>query len=61
MQKYSDVKQRLEKYKAHFSHLHLIILVLSIGLLVHAAKEVDAVRADQVDGALALLLKVKDF
>ena len=49
----------LKRNKAHFTHLHLVILIFLIfGLPIHAGKEVYAVGADQVDGALAPL-KIK--
>merc|ERR1712179_851513 len=35
-------------------HLHLVILFFGVGLLVHAGKEVYAMGAYQVDGAIAL-------
>ena len=43
------------KYTSPRTHLHLIVLVFSVSLLIHAAKEVDAVRADEVNGTLTLL------
>ena len=48
-----------KRKQAHFTHLHLVILIfLIIGVPIHVGKEVDAVGADQVDGAFALL-KIK--
>ena len=38
----------------HFTHLHLVVIFLIVGLPIHAGKEVDAMGADQVDGAFAL-------
>ena len=51
----TDVALHPKRKKAHFTHLHLVILIfLIVCLPIHAAKEVDAVGADQVDGAFAL-------
>ena len=43
-----------KKKKTHFTHLYLVVIFLIVGLPIHAGKEVDAMGADQVDGAFAL-------